>query len=210
MRIITVSRQFGSGGRELGKRLSDILGWDYYDKEIIQKLSEDSGLDEGYIDTVLTNHEWQSIPLSYNNSFAFISSLPTDKTSLLIQQRKIIESIAQVGHDCIIVGRDADIILSLYKPFRLFVCADMDSRIARTMGRENDKEDPRLTEKEIARNIRKIDKERAQVRQILSGKDWGEGTCFDLTVNTRSTDIKALSQMVADYALKWFELNGVT
>ena len=45
MRIITISRQFGSGGRELGKRLSDLLGWDYYDKEIIETLAEDQGMD---------------------------------------------------------------------------------------------------------------------------------------------------------------------
>ncbi|MBO7422165.1 MAG: cytidylate kinase family protein, partial [Oscillospiraceae bacterium] len=46
MRIITVSRQFGSGGRELGKRLSDLLGWDYYDKEIIETLAEDQGMSQ--------------------------------------------------------------------------------------------------------------------------------------------------------------------
>ena len=57
-RIITISRQFGSGGRELGKRLSDILGWDYYDREIIQMLSEQQGLDPDYVHRVLNGHGW--------------------------------------------------------------------------------------------------------------------------------------------------------
>ena len=52
MRIITISRQFGSGGRELGKRMADVLGWDYYDREIIEKLSIDEGLDKEYINHV--------------------------------------------------------------------------------------------------------------------------------------------------------------
>ena len=58
MRIITVSRQFGSGGRELGKRLADRLGFDYYDKEIIDSLAEDQGLDPDYVRRVLGNHGW--------------------------------------------------------------------------------------------------------------------------------------------------------
>ncbi|MBR7174207.1 MAG: cytidylate kinase family protein [Clostridia bacterium] len=57
-RIITVSRQFGSGGRELGKRLSDLLGWDYYDREIIQMLSEQQGLDPEYVHRALSSHGW--------------------------------------------------------------------------------------------------------------------------------------------------------
>ena len=70
MRIITISRQFGSGGRELGKRLSDQLGWDYYDKEIIETLAADQGMDTEHVREALSHHGWHSVQLTYRNSFA--------------------------------------------------------------------------------------------------------------------------------------------
>ena len=61
MRIITISRQFGSGGRELGKRLSDQLGWDYYDREIIETLAEDQGMDADHVREALRHHGWPDV-----------------------------------------------------------------------------------------------------------------------------------------------------
>lgn len=206
MRIITVSRQFGSGGRELGKRLADILGWKYYDKEIIQKLSEEKGLDAGYVDNVLSGSDWQNVSITTNASFSIFTSNDMDmRTSLLVAQREIIEQIAAAGNDCIIVGRDADIILKDYNPFRIFVCADMDSRLDRCMKFERKKTENALTEKEVIKNIKKIDKNRANTREMLTGRSWGESDMFDLTVNASRRDIKKLSEAVAQYALKWFE-----
>lgn len=205
MRIITISRQFGSGGRELGKRLADELCWDYYDREIIERLADEQGLNPEYVSHTLNNHEWRNVPITYSNSFAMTIVNPGAKTQLLLKQREIIEDIAKVGNDCIIVGRDADIILSDYKPFRIFICAEMQARIDRCMRFEAKKTENRLTERQIMRNIRKIDKDRAQVREMLTGKAWGDGSAFDLTVNTTSWDIKSLVPAVADFAKKWFE-----
>ena len=72
MRIITISRQFGSGGRELGKRLADFLGWDYYDKEIIDTLAQDQGLDADYVRRTLSEHGWHDVQLTYRNSFSHL------------------------------------------------------------------------------------------------------------------------------------------
>ena len=72
MRTITVSRQFSSGGRELGKRLAGHLGWDYYDKEIIDSLAEDQGLDPDYVKKALSNHGWHNTQLTYRNSFSSV------------------------------------------------------------------------------------------------------------------------------------------
>ena len=205
MRIITISRQFGSGGRELGKRLADELGWDYYDREIIERLAEEEGLDPDFVAHTLSNHEWRNVPLTYRNSFAGLVVDPGSKTALLRKQREIIEDIAGAGNDCIIVGRDADIILDEYKPLKIFVCADMKARIARCMKHEMKKSGDRLTEKQIERNIRKIDRNRAQTREMLTGKDWGDGSNFNITVNTEGWDIKALVPAVSAFALAWFE-----
>ena len=206
MRIITVSRQFGSGGRELGKRLADLLGWDYYDREIIQALADEQGLDPEYVHKVLSGHGWHQYQLTYRNSFRQAVAGTWNHTEMLVRQREILLEIAETGNDCVIVGRDADVILQEQHPFRVFVCAEMQSRIARCAKYEA-KKDPseRLSEKEILRNIRRIDRNRRQIREILTGKTAGDGSSFDLTVNATNWEIKKLAEAVAAFSGRWFE-----
>lgn len=206
MRIITVSRQFGSGGRELGKRLADILGWDYYDKEIIETLANEHGLDTDYVRQALTNHGWHNVQLTYKNSFSHLMFDPGVSTQLLVRQREIIREIAAAGNDCVIVGRDADVILQDYRPFRVFVCADLASRTRRCLAHEEKRpEAERLSERKIVRNIRRIDKNRTRTREVLTGKRHGDGSAFDLTVNAAGWEMKRLAPALADFALRWFE-----
>ena len=205
-RIITVSRQFGSGGRELGKRLSDLLGWDYYDREIIQMLSEQQGLDPEYVHRALSGHGWNQYQLTFRNSFRQSMGANSRHTEVLVRQREIIREIAAEGNDCVIVGRDADVILHGESLFRIYVCADIESRLARCTRFEEKKEPgERLTEKEILRNIRRIDRERRQIREILTGKSATDGSGFDLTVNASGWDIKKLAEAVAEFSGRWFE-----
>ena len=206
MHIITVSRQFGSGGRELGKRLSDLLGWDYYDKEIIEALAEDQGMDTDHVREVLSHHGWHNVQLTYKNSFAHLGFDHGLRTQLLVRQREIIREIAAAGNDCIIVGRDADVILQEYHPFRISICADLQARLDRCMAFE--KKQPRsrrLTEKEVLRNIRSIDKSRARTREVLTGKRRSDASMFDLIVNSTHWEIKRLAPVIAAFASQWFE-----
>ena len=205
MRIITVSRQFGSGGRELGKRLSDILGWDYYDKEIIETLADEHNMAPEEVRRALSHHGWHNVQLTYKNSFSHLGFDHGTRMKLLLRQREIIEEIAQAGNDCIIVGRDADVILHDCHPFRVYVCAELSARIERCMAFERKK--PRtkqLSEKEILRNIRRIDKARVHTREVLTGKARGDASAFDLTVNATGWEIKELASAVSDFALRWF------
>ncbi|MBQ6174365.1 MAG: cytidylate kinase-like family protein [Clostridia bacterium] len=205
-RIITVSRQFGSGGRELGKRLSDLLGWDYYDREIIQMLSDQQGLDPEYVHRALSTHGWHQYQLTYRNSFHQATGSAWRHTEVLVKQREIIREIAAEGNDCVIVGRDADVILHDANPFRISVCADIGSRLARCVRHEEKKEpSERLTEKEILRNIRRIDRNRRRTREVLTGKSAADGSAFDLTVNATDWDIKKLAEAVAEFSARWFE-----
>lgn len=206
MRIITISRQFGSGGREMGERLAERLGWDYYDREIIEALAEKQGLDPEYVRRVLSGHGWQQYQHTYRHSFRQISSGAWRHTEMLVQEREILTEIAEAGNDCVIVGRDADVVLQEYHPFRVFVCADMESRVARCLQHEERREEEdRLTEKEILRNIRRIDRNRRQTREILTGKNAGDGSTFDLTVNAAGWDLEKLAEAVADFSKAWFE-----
>lgn len=201
-RIITISREFGSGGRELGRRIADLLGFDYYDREIITAIAEKTGFHENYVERTLESHGWQNIPLTFRHSFANLSAVPSTQTSLLVEQKRIIEGIAKTGKDCVIVGRNADILLSDEKPFRIFVSAAMDAKIRRCMERAEGGE--RLSRRELEQKIRSIDKGRARTREILTDSKWGEPGAYHLTINTTDWNIKELAPAVAEFASCWF------
>ena len=202
MRIITISREFGSGGRELGKRLADILGFDYYDSEIITTIAKNSGLDEGYVENTLNNSGWQQFPITFRSTFGSSVYMQPNKVNLLVEQKNVIENIAAMGKDFIIVGRNADEILKEYNPFSIFVCAEMEAKIRRCEERAPEGEE--LSQKELIRKIKQIDKSRAQTREILTGIKWGQRDAYHLTVNTTGWEIKELAPAVADFAVRWF------
>ncbi len=93
MKIITISREFGSGGRELGKRIADVLHMDYYDSEIITAVAENCGLDREYVAKTLGEHGWQSYPITFRNTLASAGSMQSDKIQLLLQQKRVLEEI---------------------------------------------------------------------------------------------------------------------
>ena len=202
MKIITISREFGSGGRELGKRLADRLGFDYYDREIITAIAQAQGMDAGFVEKTLENHGWRSMPMTFRHSFAAPSVMQTAQTRLLLEEKRVVEGIAALGKDCVIVGRNADVLLAKEKPFSLFVCADIEARIQRCI--ERAAEDEKLGRREIERNIRQIDKNRARTREIIAGGGWGQAESYHLTVNTTDWSIRDLTPAVADFAQSFF------
>lgn len=207
MRIITISREFGSGGRELGKHLADSLGFDYYDREIISMIAENYGFDEKYVERTLDSRAWHTIPISYRCSFSIPSVMqPALQTGLLLEQRQVIEKIAQQGKDCVIVGRNADVILESFQPFRVFVFADWESRVRRCL--KNASESEGLSQKEIEKNMRHIDKNRAYNREIISDSRWGDPHSYDLLLNTTDRDLSQLAPLLAEFALAYFERNN--
>lgn len=200
MRIITISREFGSGGRELGRRLADLLGCGYYDREIIAAIAGGKALDEGYVARALDGRAWRNMPLSLRRSFTTVAS--SVETALLLEQKRVVEEIAKAGEDCIIVGRNADVLLRDYAPFNLFVCADMDAKIRRC--KERAPKDENLSRREMERKILGIDKGRARTREITTGSVWGDRTAYHLVINTTDWDIEELAPAVKDFADRWF------
>lgn len=199
MNIITVSRQFSSGGREIAKRLADALGYDYYDKEIISEIAKNKSLDEKYVENTLGI---KAIPLHFARSFTFAYA-STAKSELLVEEKRIIDEIASKGRDFIIVGRNADILLKDYKPLNIFVCADMESKINRCL--EKSTEDKKPSVKEIEKQINKIDKGRASARSIISETKWGECTNYHMTINTTGWQIKELVPIVIKLSELYFD-----
>lgn len=202
MKIITISREFGSGGRELGRRLAEIFDWDYYDKQIISSIAANKGMDENHVTSTMEEHGWKNIPLTFRRSFAGYSSYPT-RTDLLLEQKRVIEQIGKAGNDCVIVGRNADVLLQEHGPFNIFVCADFNSKIQRCIERAPEEE--RLSAKEIDRKIRRIDNDRAQTRELITGSRWAVAGDYHLTVNTSTWNIENLSPVIAEVVKSWYE-----
>ncbi len=194
MNIITISREFASGGRELGKRMADILGYGYYDSEIILKIAENQGMDPNYVENILEHPAAAQIPLTYGRSFSVIHAI---STNLLVEQTKVIKEIAALGKNCIIVGRNADVILEEYNPFRIFVYADCDSKIKRCISRAHEGED--ISEKYLIKKMKQIDSARKKTKNLVSDIPWGQKEAYDLMVNTSNRDIKTLTSIVASY-----------
>ena len=205
MKIITISRVFGSGGRELGKRLADLTGFDYYDSEIISAVAKNSGMDTRYVENALANHGWQNHAITFRGTLSSSAYIRSSKINLLLEQKKVIEEIAALGKDCIIVGRNADVFLREYHPFNIFVCADMSAKVKRCV--ERAPKDEKLTEKELIRKMKQIDKNRVQTRELIGGPTWGQRDAYHLTVNTTDWEIKELVPAVADFAASWFGRN---
>ncbi len=201
MNIITISRQFGSGGRELGKRLADGLGYDYYDREIIEAIAKSKRLDKDYVEKSLSSVAIKNIPISFGRTI--MPAYDAMTTDLLVEERRVIEEIATQGRDFIIVGRNADVILEEYSPFNIFVCAGMESRVERCLLhlRENEKADKKAMEK----SIRAVDKARIRTRQIITDREWGRAESYHMVINTEGMEIKKLSYAVAGFLKEHFK-----
>ena len=203
MKIITISREFGSGGREVGKRLADALGFQYYDREIITAVAQKSSFDEEYVEKTLERGIPRTFSISFGRTFSFPDVAQQNYTKLLVAQQQFIEDIAKKGEDFVIVGRAADVILKDYNPLNLFVYAEMDSKIKRCRGRAEKGE--KMSDREYARKIKQVDLGRAVNRQLLADGGWGDKESYHLCINTTDAEIKKLIDPIAAFARAWFE-----
>ena len=200
MSVITISREFGSGGRELGKRLADELGYTYYDREIVEEIAKKSELDENYVAYALDGGMFRNFPLHFGRTFSYSPTLMADETKLLAEQNKLLKELAAKGN-CVIVGRAADVILRYYKPFNIFVYADMKSKVERCKIKGGEHE--HLKEGELKRKIKKIDADRKRYHGLISDIPWGDKRGYHLCINTSDRDIKNIVPLVAAYYKQW-------
>ena len=201
MKIITISREFGSGGRELGKRLSDALGVPCYDQQIIELVAEREKLDKTYVARRSEKDIRVFYPTTIARGFYRPNYMVMQSVQIMSAEQDIIKKLAASG-DCVIVGRAADVILEEYKPFRIFVCADDASKIARCRSRAESNEN--LSDKEILRKCREIDKRRSSYRRMFTDKKWGDASGSDICINTTGREIKTLIPSLSDYIEAWY------
>lgn len=190
-RIITISREFGSGGREIGRRLAEKMGIAYYDQEIITELINRTDFAEEYIRHMEEEAPIPLLPITTARTFGLpINYVVEQNLKFYMQESKVIQEMAEKS-DCVIVGRCADYILREMNPVRLFIYADMESKIARCRQKGHDAED--LSDRELRQKIISVDKKRARYYKFFIDQTWGDKTNYDFCINTsRFSEIKKI------------------
>ena len=206
MKIITISREFGSGGRKLGKAIAEYLGFDYYDREIITAIAKNQELEEAFVANIMSKSLKTTFSRKFRTNVGSEDVAEISHQDLLHEEQRVLEAIAAKGRDCVIVGRHAEFRLKDYNPFRIFVCADLDARINNCLFYEET--DGAETIKQIAKNIGKIDKVRSHNSFAVTGCEWGDPSNYDLVINTTSWgEHQSMAPVISAVAMKWFEFN---
>ena len=198
-RIITISREFGSGGREVGRRLAEAMKIAYYDQQIVTALIERDPEAEAYIRYMAAQRPLPLLPITTARAFGLPTNDAVAKNlNFYLQESKIIQEAAERS-DCVIVGRCADYILRDLRPFRLFVYADMASKIARCREKGADAEE--LTDKALRQKIMSIDKKRARYYRFYTDQEWGDKGNDDLCVNTTNAQTGKIVRAIERFIL---------
>lgn len=196
--IITIGRQYGSGGAEVGKKLGQKLGIEVYDKEILKMTSEESGIRESYFHLA---DERAGKKLLYKIIQSMVPentnpSLGNDLVSadnLFRFQSSVIRKLAQ-EQSCIFIGRCAEHVLAGTENLvRIFISADMDARFERIKAKGYYEED------DIIKNIKRMDKERREYHNYFTGKDWEALENYDLILNSSQIGTDGCVECIVDY-----------
>ena len=196
--IITIGREYGSGGRQIGQALAERLGIAYYDKEIISLAAKKSGLSDEFIE----NNEQRvkgglmhsfATSSAYHNGFFSGQYLPLSE-SIFISQAQVIRDIAE-KESAVIVGRCADYILAgRENTINVFIHAPMEARIKRIMALYH------LDEAAAIKSISTSDKERGNHYFRYTDKKWGKAQNYDICINSALLGIDKTVEMLADLA----------
>lgn len=192
--VITLERQFGSGGLEIGKKVADKLGIPCYNKEILQQAAEKCNVPEEYLESM---QEEVSQSFLYKLSLASKSGKKIDniisKSNILYNEIiKIINKMASSG-SCVIIGRCADFILrDLDSCFHTFIYADMESRIKRVI------EEYGVSPGSAEYIIKKNDKRRESFYSGNTGHTWGLKEHYNICLNSGKFGVEKCSDIIID------------
>ena len=203
--IITIARQYGSGGREIGERVAELLGIPIYDKELITDAATKGSLntdvikkaDESAANSLLYTLAMGSNILGTTMHFGYKMPL-NDK--LFILQSEVIKERAKEG-SCVIIGRCADYVLRDEPDvLRLFIYGDLDHRQERVKERH-----PEIKSSQIIDTINKIDKRRSTYYNFYTGNKWGKYDNYDMAINSSTLGIAETAELICAMANKLME-----
>ena len=184
-RVITISREFGSGGREFGIKLAQRLGIPCYDKEIITEAAKNSGLAESFVASIE-----ESVPKLFSATLYSYYQLPMSD-QIFIAQSDVIKELAKRG-PCVIVGRCADAVLD--DSVNIFVHADLPHRIRRKLELGIG-----VPEEKTEKHILNIDRQRKKYHSYYSHRDWGVAKDYHLCLDTGLVSIDGCLEAALAY-----------
>ncbi len=196
--VITIGRQFGSAGREIGEKVAEYFGVKCYDKELLSRAAKESGFceemiqnhDERPTNSFLYNLVMDTYSFGYNAS-SFVDMPISHK--VFLAQFDTIKKIADEG-GCVIVGRCADYALADYENcIHLFIYADEETKVKRIMQKYE------LTESKARDMINKKDKQRQSYYNYYSSKKWGRSESYDLSINSGVLGIDGTVKLIAQF-----------
>ena len=192
--VIAVSRQYGSGGHEIGRRLAGKLGVKFYDKELLSKIAQESGMSKSLVEY------YDEMPTKSLLFSLAMDAYPMSFTEVPINQKVFqaqVETIRKIAEErsCVIIGRCADSILSdMPNLISVFVHADMETKIARVKDRDG------LSEDKARERIIKTDKKRASFYNYYSlDKRWGDVNSHDITINSGTLGMNKSVELLYEY-----------
>ena len=198
--IITLSREFGTGGHEVGRKLAEKLGIKFYDDELIKIAAKDLGFNENYVQ----DNEERIPDFSFSGMFGGINTYMINPSDQIQENEfELIRKIASEG-SCIILGRAADYILQDDPDqVSVFIFAPVEARLRRLA---QDKEhykaylpEDNYTEEQLAKAVKVIDKQRKKYYEFYTENQWGERDVYDLLINTDRTGIDGAVEVIAAY-----------
>ena len=184
--IITLSREYGSGGRYIGKLVAEKLGIKLYDKEFVAKLAEETGLSSEYIEN---NEQKRGASEALNNGY--YSGL-SNSDELFIKESELIKEVAN-ENSCVIVGRCADFILKENKNvFKVFVYSNMENKVKRATDIYG------LDKNKAEKEINRINKLRANHYKYYTEKDWNNPENYDICINSDSLGVEKAADLICE------------
>ena len=200
-KVITISREFGSGGRLIGKRLAEKLGVPYYDKELLDRIAEESGFSKEMIEGAekkAKNSFLYSLASAIGTGEAGPETLSLNERFFLAQFETI-RKIAEEG-SCVIVGRCADYILrGVPQAVNVFIYAEEEDKIKRAV------EEYGIPENEVRKVMRDTDKARANYYAYHTGRRWGDYLNFNLCIDSGYLEIDDIVDLIINYSDKMIE-----
>lgn len=192
-KVISISREFGSGGREIGYCLAKKLGVPFYDQELIAMASEQSNIHEDIFyanDEMLAGSDRAGSQYVTVDPFSSRYEVPMSDQIFFIQTN-IIKRLAQNG-PCVIIGRCSDVIIE--DSFKVFICASLKKRVERLLALEKD---PDIDHKKMEARIRQIDAKRRDYYQYYSGNEWGKAKNYHLCLSSDKLGINTCVDIIA-------------
>mgnify|MGYP004460155841 FL=1 len=185
--IITIAREYGSGGRYVGRLVAQKLGIKFYDKYIMVKLAEETGLSLDYIES---NEQKRDNIANISSNIAGL----TTQDNLYLEESKLIKSLS--SSSCVIIGRCADDILKDEKNIlKVFIYSDMDDKIKRVTTHYN------IDKKNALKEIKRINKLRSNHYKHYTGKNWGMPDNYDLCINSDLLGVEKTAEIISDMAI---------